>query len=59
MSGRLQVASNGLEQLLTGCEVALLAGDEVLEPTAEGVWLCVGAHFDDVGAPASDTSIQD
>jgi hypothetical protein len=50
LEGRLEVANNGLEQLATGREVTLPAGNEVLETAGERSGLCIAAHFHDVGA---------
>ena len=49
---RFEVAGNGFEQFATGCEVALPAGDEVLETTDQRTGLCVAAHFQHVGSSA-------
>ena len=37
---------------LAGCELALLAGDQVLEPTGKRIGLHVAAYFQDAGTPA-------
>jgi hypothetical protein len=42
---RLEIASKRLGQLVSGHELALLAGDEVLEPSGESIGLRVAANL--------------
>src|SRR5271165_6190829 len=50
VEGRLEVAGNGLEQLATGRELTMPAGNEVLETTGERIGLCIAAHLHHVCA---------
>lgn len=51
VGARFEVAGNGVEQLATGCELALLAGDQVLETASKRVGLGVAAQFQNVRPP--------
>ena len=50
VEGRLDVAGKGFEQLATGREFTLPAGDEVFEPTGERIGLRIAANLHHVCA---------
>src|ERR1700674_1973394 len=46
-----QVDGDRLEQFATGCKLALVTGDKVLEPSGKRTGLCIAAHLEHVGSP--------